>query len=260
MSGVYPDSYEIEPWMPAISPGAPVPAPKYVPFNYSKMTPGNYFSHSIGANNTIFNGSLKNTPVQGDIVSDIYKKGLKVNTIGKGILPTAWNYKVTDKLLKNPELTMQKMGNVEGLSQTKPGSHRILGSGSIKPRRAAMGGGYNPPTTPRKMGGYNAHLDTVVMKGEPSMLNKPGPNFKQTQFTPNPDWGPEFQEGKGRIKPKTVIGHFPKGSNQMMTRPGNVTGRMPMIRGFGGSMIDMFNFGPLQNSEEKARGPRPEWL
>ena len=41
------EEYEIEPWFtPSLSPGAPVPAPKYVPFDYSKMTPGRYFAHT----------------------------------------------------------------------------------------------------------------------------------------------------------------------------------------------------------------------
>ena len=62
-------SYDIEPWVPSPSPGAPIPAPQYVPFNYGKMTPGNYYSHSLGYSGRHWDPKT---------IDSIYKEGVRV--------------------------------------------------------------------------------------------------------------------------------------------------------------------------------------
>lgn len=233
------EKYDIEPFMPAVSPGAPVPAPKYVPFNYSNMTPGNYFTHSIGASDSVFRQFGGSNSAPSDALENIYKNGVKVSQVSpdSSLRATAWNYKLGPEDLRNPQMkkqTLAMMGHPEGLaneqykSDPMAGKDKIKGSTFIKPRRAAWSEGYKPGPLPRTTA--SSQLDTVVMRGEPSMFHKKGPNhIPKTELT-------------GNINPKTIIGHFPKGSDQMVTKPGMMTGRMPMIRGFGGAGVDMFSF------------------
>lgn len=242
------EDYEIEPWEikgVGISPGAPVPAPKYVPFNYAKMTPGHYFTHSIGASDSVFRQFGGNNPAPPNALENIYKHGVKVSQAKPegSFRATAWNYKIGPEDLRSPEIskqTLAKMGNPEGLANERyksdpmVGRQKIKDSTFIKPRRAAWSEGYKPGPLPRTKA--NAHLDTVVMRGEPSMLHKKGPNYiPKTDLT-------------GNINPKTILGHFPKGSDKMMTKPGMMTGKMPMVRGLGGGLIDMFSFPSIPGS------------
>lgn len=213
--------------MPAISPGAPVPAPKYVPFDYSKMTPGNYFSHSTGFADAYNWGGSGQPP---SVVDRIYKEGVRVSPkkIGtKGFHPTAWNYKTIPEdfgtSAKNRSLA-QKLGNPKGMADPRLEK-------TVKPKRAARISGHRPGVA-RPTG---APMDTFIMKGKPQMFSEP-----TSDFIPEKG-GPRY---KGNINPKKILGHFPKGSTQMMTKPGMVTGRMPMLRGMGGGMIDMFMEGP----------------
>jgi hypothetical protein len=225
------ESYEIEPWMPAISPGAPVPAPKYVPFDYSKMTPGNYFSHTLG-----WGGHSKPN------IDDVYRKGVRVTELpqelrkvkmrGAGLevfKPTAWNQSVVPEdlgSLDQNKYTAQRLGRME----------RPFGRGNI-PRRAHAETEllYTPRRTPK------ADKPTVILKGDREMFFKPGPDYKPAkgvaELPPNRPYS-------GHINPKRMVGHFPAGSNEMVTKPGMVTGRMPMVRGIGGGLIDMFMEGP----------------
>ena len=236
------ESYDIEPWMPAISPGAPVPAPKYVPFDYGKMTPGNYFVHSVGASDAPGNAygkpkSWGSTKPPANVLEDIYKNGIKVRTKGgpdAQLRPTAWNYKLDRKHLVDPKKTMRQMGEVDGLANPNYKSDpmrkhpSVPGSNFTKSKYGANGPGYDPPVLPRTP--KTASLNTVVMKGDPNMFSQKGPNYiPETPTT-------------GNIDPKRIIGHFPKGSNQMVRPPGSVTGQMPRLRLLGGSMVDMFSF------------------
>lgn len=224
------ESYEIEPFMPAISPGAPVPAPKYVPFDYSKMTPGNYYSHSLGYSGRRWDPKM---------VDNIYKQGVRVNQ-GRGTTfrPSAWNQIVEPGDLgsyKQNKMTAQHLGH-EGGARTGTGR---------SPRRATVESNLWS-TKPRTTG---AIAPTFILKGDKSMFLKPGPDFIPNKGGTTSDPAPKGQMNlnrpySGNINPKKILGHFPKGSTQMMTKPGMVTGRMPMLRGMGGGLIDMFMEGP----------------
>ena len=220
---------EIEPWQPpVISPGAPLgPAPKYVPFNYGKMTPGNYFSHSLG-----WGGHSKPN------IDDVYRKGVRVTELpqklrkvkmrGAGLevfKPTAWNQKVVPEDLGSfdqNKYTAQRLGR----------SERPFGRGNI-PRRAHAE--TELLNTFRRT--LKADKPTVLLKGDKAMFFKPGPDYKPAkgvaELPPNRPYS-------GYISPKKILGHFPAGSTEMVTKPGMMTGKMPMFRGFGGGLIDMF--------------------
>ena len=226
------EEYDIEPFMPAVSPGAPVPAPKYVPFNYAKMTPGNYFSHTLGWGKH----SKPN-------IDDFYRKGVRVTELppeirkvkmrGAGLevfKPTAWNQKVVPEdlgSLDQNKYTALRLGRSE-----KP-----FGRGNVLPRQAHVE--KELLNTPRRT--PKADSPTVILKGDRAMFFRPGPDYKPAkgvaELPPNRPYS-------GYINPKRIVGHFPAGSTEMMTKPGMVTGKMPMIRGFGGGLVDMFMEGP----------------
>lgn len=249
MSEQYPDSYEIEPFMPAISPGAPVPAPKYVPFDYGKMTPGNYYSHDLG---------FRNNPYTQQQLKSIQGKGLNVQIQGaqnKWFRPTAWNNSVSQSQLGsygNNQKLMQRIG-ADSTAYEKAGRNARQAA-HTKANVLADG---SRVTSPNKS-------PVVILKGPKDLLHRPAGN---PDFTPakKPVTGGDMRDIKsysnskknpnqslsrgrpsaGNINPKRIIGHFPEGSNQMVKRPGNFTGRMPMIRGLGGGMLGMFHFPSL---------------
>ena len=256
------EEYDIEPFMPAVSPGAPVPAPKYVPFNHSKLTPGNYFAHSTGASDSVFGmyGKPKDwgsTRPPANVLENIYRHGVRVQNINgpdSSLRATAWNYKVEPKHLSSPDMkkqTLSRMGHPEGLANNRyksnplTGSKKIEGSNFIKPRRGAWGSGYEPPVLPRTKA--NAGLNTVIMKGEPSMFHKKGPNFIPRNST------------SGNINRKTIIGHFPKGSDQMVTPASRMQKAMPTLRGLGGAGIDMFFFPSIPGSKPPPTDSHDLW-
>lgn len=273
-------SYDIEPWMPDISPGAPVPAPKYVPFtDFKSLKPGNYFSHTVhpyiarAFNNADY--SVQHPPK--GVVDDIYNKGLKVR-LGNSkfddiprFRPAGWNYKVTQADLGNStgsrEHLLRRMGNSLGLGANAPS--KPTGEGMnlkrkapdyVKPRYAANTPGYNPPKAVRAPGTGGP---TFIYKGPPEMFDTPTEHYK-----PNEGPAREVPKGRGKILRETgknpyagadtgritkkPIGHFPAGSDKMMTKPGMMTGRMPAIRGLGGGLMGMLSFGPLFNTDPTA--------
>jgi len=267
------EDYDIEPFMPAVSPGAPVPAPKYVPFNYSKMTPGRYFAHT----SNFSDGFADNLRAEPKLVKDVYKNGIQVrlHSNAKTIHPTAWNYKIDAADLGNAaknKLLMDRMTHPKGLSNpdlrsrpisvdTGTGQKFIVNStppkGAVhsKPKYATHPDRFHkPPVIPRKPGMAGT---TFMMKGDPDMFHKAGPDYTHRADLPKPKKGSSslsdvWNDGsKGSARTHTghvgkgkVIGHVNPGSTQMMTKPGMMTGRMPMVRGLGGGIIDMFMEGP----------------
>lgn len=268
------DDYEIEPWQIrgiGVSPGAPIPVPEYVPFtDFRSLKPGNYFSHTVHPHIAqAFNKadySVKHPPK--GVVEDIYNKGLKVR-LGNSkfddtprFRPAAWNYKVTQADLGNStgsrEHLLRRMGNSLGLGANAPAEPTGAGmnlkrkADYVKPRYAANTPGYNPPKSVRAPGTGGP---TFIYKGPPEMFDTPTEHYK-----PNEGPAREIPKGRGKIFRETgknpyagtdtgritkkPIGHFPAGSDQFMTKPGMVTGRMPMVRGIGGGLIDMFMKGP----------------
>lgn len=225
---------EIEQWQPpAISPGTPLgPAPKYVPFNYGKMTPGNYYSHSLGYQGTKWDRNM---------VDAIYREGVRVNQ-GRGstFRPSAWNQIVEPSDLgsyNQNKNTAQRLGH-QGGARTGTGRN---------PRRATIES--NLWSTKARTSGAKA--PSFILKGGKDLFLKPGPDFIPNAKGPAGGWGAARDpspDGRlnlqrpysGHISPKKILGHFPAGSTQMMTKPGMMTGKMPMIRGFGGGLIDMF--------------------
>lgn len=217
------ESYELEPW--SISPGAPVPAPKYVPFNYGKMTPGNYYSHSLGWSGKRWDPKM---------VAEIYKQGVRVNQ-GRGstFRPSAWNQIV-------------EPGDLGSHNQNKMTAQRLGYEGGAKefrsPRRATIESNLWS-TKPRTTG---ARAPTFILKGDKSMFLKPGPDFIPNKGGTTSDPAPKGQMNlnrpySGNINPKTMIGHFPEGSTQMVTPASRMQKAMPTLRGLGGAGIDMFS-------------------
>jgi hypothetical protein len=233
------ESYELEPW--GVSPGAPVPAPKYVPFN-GKMTPGNYYSHSLGYSGRRWDPKT---------VDGIYKQGVRVNQ-GRGstFRPTAWNQIVEPGDLgshNQNKMTAQRLGHEKGAREFR------------SPRRATIESSLWS-TKPRTLG---ARAPTFILKGDKSMFLKPGPDFIPNKggFTSDP--APKGQMNlnrpySGNINPKRIVGHFPAHSTQMVTKPGFVTGRMPTIRALGGGMVGMLNFGPIDAAKQIQMGQHPQ--
>lgn len=268
------EEYDIEPFMPAISPGAPVPAPKFVPFDYGKMTPGNYFAHTSGFSDGFQGRGLAPEP---RLVDDVYKHGVRatLRSNAKILHPTAWNYKVPGADLGGPaqnKLLMDRMTHPKGLSnpELRPQSViRDTGTGGkfIETKPAPKGAVYSkpkwgpypsknhkPPLIPRKPGMSGT---TFMLKGGPDMFHEVGPDYIHRPDLPKPVPGSkelsDIWDGKSKGSARTytgnvgkgkVIGHVNPGSTQMMTKPGMMTGRMPMVRGFGGGIIDMFMEGP----------------
>ena len=269
------ESYEIEPWMPAISPGAPVPAPKYVPFDYGKMTPGRYFSHSLGySDNHGWHQTGKG--VDAGAVEGVYKDGVRARLYPNAskIHPTAWNYKIDAADLgdaaKNKAL-MDRITHPEGLGSKhlRNGVGVIDGKIQQTTQNAPFGGKrfskprYGPtsyknhkPGLPRPQG---AKADTFVLKGDPEMFSNRGPDYTHRPDLPPPKkqlnpglsdaWKTDAPKGSaiehtGHIGKNKIIGHTPAGTNRMVRPAGMITGKMPMVRGFGGGLIDMFMEGP----------------
>ena len=243
-------SYDIEPWMPAISPGAPVPAPKYVPFNYSKMTPGNYYSHDLG-----FRGSK----VAPGTLDNVYNSGLNVKIQGvenKWFRPTAWNNEVSKTQLgdfNNNRKLMQRIG-ADSVAYEAAG------------RNARKAAHTKTTVLPQGARSTSSKSPTVIYKGSKDMFYKPGPDFIKSNVKPSTGGFSEMSGNlrpkripSGSINPKRVVGHFPAGSDKLMTKPGMVTGRMPMVRGVGGGLIDMFMEGPeLQKAKSDPLFGLPE--
>lgn len=257
------EEYDIEPFMPAVSPGAPVPAPKYVPFtNYKGLTPGNYFSHTVHPDISLaFNKgdySVQKTPQS--VVDDIYNKGLKVrlgnskfDTTPK-FRPAAWNWNVKGSDLGNAkanEYLVQRMGNALGRGDaTSGGMSDLTKNDYVKAKYANRASGHTPPQKVRAPGTGGP---TFIYKGPPEMLESPTEHYKA-----NPGPAPEIEKGRGKFRRETgknpyagketgritkkPIGYFPAGSDKFMTKPGMMTGRMPMLRGIGGAGVDMFSF------------------
>ena len=206
------ESYDIEPWMPGISPAAPVPAPDWVPAKVNNFGPGTYFSHSFN-----------HTRHPAD---SYFKNGLRVKATPEGhFRATAYGHEVTPKHLKEfgPKETFQRVSNPHAAF-----SKKTLGLPE-------------PGRSPGK--------STLILQapGDPKLVREVGPNYR-----PNPGAdpsNPNDRSGKkigghkgntGTIDPKTIKGVYHGGSNQMMTKPGFFTGKMP--RGFGAGAVDMFSF------------------
>jgi len=229
------EEYDIEPFMPAVSPGAPVPSPKYVPFDYGKMTPGNYYSHDLG-----FRGSK----VAPGTLDNVYNSGLNVKIQGaknKWFRPTAWNNSVSQSQLGG-------YGNNQKLMQ-RIGADSVAYKNAGRNARAAA----HTKTTvlPQGTRSTSSKSPMVIYKGPKDMFYKPGPDFIKSNVKPSTGGFSEFSGNlrpkripSGSINPKRIVGHFPAGSTEMMTKPGMVTGKMPMFRGIGGGLIDMFMEGP----------------
>ena len=187
--------------MPAISPGAPVPAPKYVPFNYGKMTPGNYFSHTSGFSDGFHGRGLAPEP---RLVDDVYKHGVRatLRSNAKRLHPTAWNYKVPGADLGSPaknKLLMDRMTHPQGLSNSELRSQTVMrdtGTGQkfIETKPAPKGAVYSkpkwstypgknhkPPIIPRKPGMSGT---TFILKGSPNMFHEIGPDYKHRPDLP----------------------------------------------------------------------------
>ena len=260
--------------MPAISPGAPVPAPEYIPFDYSKMTPGRYFAHTSGFSDGFEARGLAPEP---KLVNNVYKTGVqaRLHANAKTLHPTAWNYKIDAADLGNAaknKLLMDRMTHPKGLSNSELRSQMQMqdtGTGQkylvekpapkgavySKPKWATRADRFHkPPLIPRKPGMSGT---TFMLKGDPDMFHKAGPDYTHRPDLPEPKKGSTslsdvWNDGsKGSARTHTgnvgkgkVIGHVNPGSTQMMTKPGMVTGKMPMFRAMGGGIIDMFMEGP----------------
>ena len=237
--------------MPSISPGAPAPAPDWVPYDYSKMKLGNYYTHDLG-----YRGKLERPGA----LSDRYKSGPRVqlqNVRGGGVRfrPTAWETTIKPGDLgsyANNQKLMQRLGASGHHWDETPGRNA---------RRAWRGTSNIPaqprPALPPKLGTYGTG-STVIMKGPPGMFHKPGgnpefipntgrPGPEKMMYHPTPKGGApsmalqkKFSGGThgGNINSRNIIGHFPAGSNQMVTKPGFFTGKMP-ARPLGGAMAGM---------------------
>lgn len=239
--------YDIEPFMPAVSPPNKLPnaVPEYMPYNYSKMTPGNYFIHDTAYERTqglqpssavdeIYKKGLAPTPK--DAVSDIYKKGLAVRAQGHpgGFLePTAWNNKISKDQLggyNQNRALMQRMGShgstYEGVGRS--------------PFYATTHGTDTLPKSSRLK--TSSKTPVVVLKGDENLLTKEGPDLRKltpAQAAREPGY---WNKPYGYIDPKKIEGVFPQGSNELMVkRPvGMFTGRLPTFRGMGSGLVDIF--------------------
>jgi hypothetical protein len=233
--------YDIEPFLPAVSPANKLPQqyPKYLPYDYSKMTPGNYFVHDTGYEHT------SKTPSDG-VVDNIYKKGLAgrhhpgMSSSGgvEYIEPTAWNNEVSKDQLgnyKKNKALMQRIG-AHGSAYEKAGRSPFVGtSEGVK-------------TLPE--GSRTTSLSknpVVVLKGEPNMMHEMGPDFKK--LTPSQKALEPHVNGTkpaGYIDKNKIVGFFPKGSDELMVkRPvGMFTGKVPTFGSIGANLVDMFMMSP----------------
>ena len=241
-----PESYKLEPWLPSISPGAPVPAPEFVPWR-GTLKPGTYYSHSAG----MFDGRTPD-------IRNFYKEGLRVKAEpGGAFRPTAQTYRITPEMLKKAKHAelLKRVANWQG---TRSGqltrSHQ--GAPFVKnPPSTKIGNVNFPPPRAASLKNVQAPQQIIgrLPKGQfnpanPSYAQKPGAVIETSA---KGHFGHKPGSHTGNISPKTIEAHFPKGSNTPLTKPGLVTGKMPAIRGLGGGMLGFFNFGPLESAKMK---------
>ncbi len=238
------ESYDIEPWMPGISPGAPVPTPDFVPWKGQLNPKSTYYNHST------YNGA---DPAK------IFKEGLHFN-------PEVKSGKMTGRV-SNPTGLPHPPGNKAYFNDLYGGPRAMDHLGT--PHKAAYWAKFHRGSSlPKSSLHGSVIIDTKVplygQKQQPASEDYMKKNVKLLDKKPASHEGVTHKDGAGkpvaRLNPKSNVAFFPEGSNTPMTKPGMVTGKMPMLRGLGGSMIDMFNFGPIQNSEQQAMPPVPKWI
>ncbi len=238
------ESYDIEPWMPAVSPGAPLGTPpRYKPFQFSNPrqslarsfaprpeVPSNWkpFSELPKGYHDKF---LKNGGVDVHrgvrMPEDMIKRGVnpqqvfgktKINagdygSLGRNYASKYAAYSSQDVNYNNPTKDFTKTGKV------------------ITQRLPAQDLYYSTKQPIQNMGG--SIVDDIEVKYVP----RGTPKAKAFQNT-----GTQFPGADLKSQSKKAV--YPTSSSKPMTKPGMVTGRMPMLRGMGGGMIDMFMEGP----------------
>lgn len=269
------DEYEIEPdtWIGA-PPGAGGPVPprsQFVPWK-GPLQPGYYYSHTAG----VFEPKAPK-------IQDFYKEGLRVKaepptnlSRGKNVFrPTARGYNVSPFTLKQAphgEL-LQRMGNwfdaygsmarphmLHRFMRTPEG--KVLGEDMYPVRRAPRIASTGTPTPA-----------TIVGRLEPGTgFNPQNPAYKQLagaeiarsakghlgHRTTTGFEGQGVIRHTGHIDPKTIVAHFPKGSDVAKTPATGARGFGPMAKGFGLNLGLMLGLPDLQGMIQKAGAEQRE--
>lgn len=235
------ETYDIEPW--GISPGAPVPAPKYVPFEFKDpkhsairsllpraKPPPNWkpfselpqgFSDKFATKGRVeLHRGLR-------MPEDMIKRGVdpqqvfaksKFNpgdygSLGKNYASKYAAYDSQTVNHNNPTKDFSKTGKI--ISEKLPTKDLFF---STRQPLQSMGGSI-----------VNDIELKYVPRGTPA-----DKSFKNT--------GTQFPGEDLKSQSKKAV--YPTSSSKPMTKPGMMTGRMPMFRGIGGGLIDMFMEGP----------------
>jgi len=214
------NEYDIEPFMPAISPGAPVPAPEFVPWKGKLNPKTTYYNHSL---------------YRGGDPAKIFKEGLLFN-------PEVIDGKMTGKVSRPTAMAHPPV------SKTQP----LFPYGGPRTMDHVGKPHLNIDYATRSKSPKSARYGSVIIDTEVPLYGQPGKSASEGYLKKNVELldkipeQPKLEKGKpvARLNPKNNIAFYPKGSNTPMTKPGMVTGRMPMIRGFGGGIVDMFMEGP----------------
>lgn len=254
MSGIYPDSYEIEPWIPAVSPGASGygPAPKYVPYYAKSQDPRTMGQRIFGKRPTVSQGWSP--------ASDFLPKSTKKMDMFRGIKP-----------MRNPLFK----GNGPWLDTGYLSKAKITPGDWITQDRAlakAYARGHSPTNRPAGPV-LNKRIPIKDLFVPNEKLLNPGHGTRKPMFGPNPMDKVRYMPRGTQIDPNTgsrdgKLGLTGKekhlndlkkakwsaGARKPMTIPGNVTGQMPRVRGIGGGLVNMFMEGPEMQRAKYEKG------
>lgn len=234
------ESYDIEPW--GISPGAPVPAPEYLPYYAPSKDPRTLKQRFLGSKPTLNQGWIP--------ASKYLPEGSKSVDVYRGLRPQ-----------KNPHFRHFKGGgpwlNTNYLNKAKiiPGdwvSNNIEGAQYYARGHSKTGrpqGRLLKKNVPVK----DLYVPSDINTGGDKPHFNSDPAGKMRYLPRGTSIDPNAGSLEGRLGQTGKQAHtdlllkeakYPKGAQNPMTKPGMITGRMPMFRGIGGGLMGMFMEGP----------------
>ena len=229
--------------MPAVSPGAPVPAPEYVDWQFKERVPKTLLDR--------FGPRAKSDIMRPALDFDDFRlnnSGKNKTTVYRVVNPL--RNPSTGDLIKNYKADIRAGDWVSTEKdfikryQTSPDSQIIEKRVNLNDLYTRSGFDRNPFDKTKPADIHYFSTDTLDgVDGKKFQYAPRGTKLVQNRKSDSPDLYKPVEK-KALIEKSLKKAVYPKGPEKPMTKPGMVTGRMPMIRGFGGGIIDMFMEGP----------------